>query len=51
LSTRTRISRVTGAALLNIQGIPPAATATYTLVIDSQATSGLYSPTQSGKNA
>jgi hypothetical protein len=40
---------VKGAALLNIQGIPPAATATYTLVIDSQDTSGLYSPTNPAK--
>ncbi len=40
---------VKGAALLNIQGIPPAATATYTLVIDSQYTSGLYSPTNPAK--
>ena len=43
LNTAQTILR--GAALLNIQGIPPASTATYTLVIDSQDASGLYSPT------
>jgi hypothetical protein len=36
--------RVTGAAYLNIQGIPPAATATYTLVIDAASPGSLYSP-------
>jgi hypothetical protein len=39
---------VKGAALLNIQGIPPAATATYTLVIDAAepgpSANKLYSP-------
>lgn len=33
---------VKGAALLNIQSIPPAATATYTLVADAQDNTGLY---------
>jgi hypothetical protein len=40
--------RATGAAYLNIQGIPPAATATYTLVIDAAepgpSANKLYSP-------